>query len=78
MLSPTPINPQNLFGDFQSFIPKKPRDYAYPHPQKISEISPMLVPVPEISGRGRGKPGIGAPIPHTSFQHKMLLNNTQN
>ena len=56
-LSPTPINPQDLFGDFWGFIPKKTKFYAQPCLQKVPKIFPMLIPVPAPSPKFRDGDG---------------------
>ena len=67
---PDPNKSPKSFWGFSGFYPQKtPILYLTPspkNPRNFSNAHPRPRPVPEISGRGRGKPGIGAPFYHTT------------
>ena len=59
------------FWGFLGFYPPKTPilslTLSSKNPQNFPSAHPRPRPVPEISGRGRGKPGIGALTPHTNI-----------
>jgi len=71
-LEPIPIPKVSpiIFWGFSGIKPQKtPKFKPSPSPnipRNFCKACPRPRPVPENSGRGRRKPGIGAPFPHTS------------